>query len=166
MSNGILRISYDASTEFCSLIHPHSQRFLNFVRYSVLPMSYRRFDEKSHRWEVHISKLALVVLFGKSHFDHVDYRSLPPGLQIKLVAEMAAKAATQDALQGRASREQADPYSVLHLLPSAPWEVIKAAYKALAGLHHPDHGGSPEAFRIIQESYEELEKKCQLDKKS
>ena len=38
-----------------------------------------------------------------------------------------------------------DAFAVLHLLPSAPLEVVKAAYKALALLHHPDHHPGPEA---------------------
>jgi hypothetical protein len=32
----------------------------------------------------------------------------------------------------------ADPYEVLHLRPTAPPEVIEAAARALAKLHHPD----------------------------
>ncbi len=48
------------------------------------------------------------------------------------------------------------PYNTLHLLPSAPPEVIKAAYRALAQLHHPDHGGSNQAMQKINEAYELL----------
>lgn len=29
-------------------------------------------------------------------------------------------------------------YATLHLLPSAPRQVVEAAYRALAKLHHPD----------------------------
>jgi hypothetical protein len=48
------------------------------------------------------------------------------------------------------------PYNTLHLLPSAPPELIKAAYKCLAMKYHPDHGGSTQAMQKINEAYELL----------
>ena len=165
MSNGILRIDYNSATEFCSLIHPYSKRFVDFVRYGIKPLSYRRWDGNSKRWEVHVAKLAVVILFAKSHFDHVDYRSLPQDLQIKIVAEMQGKQTAQETLRGHnRALLRPDPYLELHLQPTAPWEVVKAAYRALALLHHPDHGGNAEDFRRIQEAYEELDEKHSLGK--
>jgi hypothetical protein len=49
-----------------------------------------------------------------------------------------------------------DPYVMLHLLPSAPPEVVKAAYKALAMKHHPDHGGATETMQRINAAYRAL----------
>ncbi len=50
-----------------------------------------------------------------------------------------------------------DPYVTLHLLPSAPPEVVKAAYKALATLHHPDKpGGDGERMKVINDAYRRL----------
>jgi hypothetical protein len=49
-----------------------------------------------------------------------------------------------------------DPYKTLHLLPSAPPEVVKAAYKALAMKLHPDHGGDTEAMQRINAAYRRL----------
>lgn len=42
-----------------------------------------------------------------------------------------------------------DPYAALHLLPSAPPELVKAAYKTLARLNHPDTGGDTTAMQQI-----------------
>jgi hypothetical protein len=44
----------------------------------------------------------------------------------------------------------------LHLLPDAPAEVVKAAYKALAQLNHPDKGGDEEAMKLLNEAYAKL----------
>ncbi len=40
-----------------------------------------------------------------------------------------------------------DPYRILFVHPSAPQPVIRAAYHALARMHHPDRTDDPEAER-------------------
>jgi hypothetical protein len=49
-----------------------------------------------------------------------------------------------------------DPYQTLHLLPSAPAELVKAAYRVMAALHHPDHGGDTDAMQRINDAYRRL----------
>jgi DnaJ-domain-containing protein 1 len=54
-------------------------------------------------------------------------------------------------------------FTALHLLPTAPLEVAKAAHKALALIHHPDRAGGDvqrmqrinAAFDLIMESLQE-----------
>lgn len=46
-----------------------------------------------------------------------------------------------------------DPYLVLGIPPSASDPEIRAAYLALAKLHHPDKGGDPETFKQISQAY-------------
>jgi curved DNA-binding protein CbpA len=41
--------------------------------------------------------------------------------------------------------ETRDPYLILQLHPSAAPELVEAAYRTLARLHHPDHNDDPEA---------------------
>lgn len=45
-------------------------------------------------------------------------------------------------------------YQSLGLKFDATQDEIKSAYRRLAGVHHPDRGGSPEVFRRIQAAYE------------
>lgn len=49
-----------------------------------------------------------------------------------------------------------DYYKVLGVRPGAPAEVIKAAYRALMKIHHPDVGGSKERAQEIEEAYRQL----------
>ncbi len=56
----------------------------------------------------------------------------------------------------RAPRQKPDAYAALHLLPSAPPEVVKAAYRVLAQLHHPDKGGDTATMQILNEAYRQL----------
>jgi len=49
-----------------------------------------------------------------------------------------------------------EPWATLHLLPTAPMEVVEAAYRALARLHHPDRGGSTLQMQVINGAYQQL----------
>ncbi len=61
---------------------------------------------------------------------------------------------------GRRSADRApqadDPYVVLHLGPTAPPELVTAAHRCLARLHHPDTGGAHETMVAINQAYEAL----------
>ena len=45
---------------------------------------------------------------------------------------------------------------VLHLRPTAPPELVDAAYKCLARLHHPDRGGSTITMQMINHAVESI----------
>lgn len=49
-----------------------------------------------------------------------------------------------------------DYYKILGVAPGAPTEVIKAAYRALMKIHHPDVGGDPRRAKEIEEAYRQL----------
>jgi hypothetical protein len=49
--------------------------------------------------------------------------------------------------------KEADPFAALYVLPTAPVEVVRAAYRALATIHHPDHGGDAEKMKVINAAY-------------
>lgn len=55
-------------------------------------------------------------------------------------------------------RERDDAFRSLHLLDTAPKEVIAAVYKAMALLHHPDRGGDTRRMQEINRAYEILAK--------
>ena len=51
-----------------------------------------------------------------------------------------------------------DPYEVLHLRPTAPQAIIKAAFRELVKELHPDHGGDAEQFKRVNDAYHKLVK--------
>jgi hypothetical protein len=55
-----------------------------------------------------------------------------------------------------AADSRTEAYRALHLLPTAPPELVKAAYRVLALLNHPDKGGDTETMRNINVAYELL----------
>jgi DnaJ-class molecular chaperone len=98
-------------------------------------------------------------MFGRKYFDHVDYRSLPEDLQIRVVkAVKQGWGSTMDKKPPVLS-SPTGPHAVLFVLETAPWEVVNAAYKALALKLHPDKGGSAEDFQQLQKAYEQLKAK-------
>ncbi len=57
-------------------------------------------------------------------------------------------------------------YETLGVAPIADAAVIKAAYRRLAMLHHPDRGGNKEAMQAVQDAYDVLsdpERRAQYD---
>ncbi len=56
--------------------------------------------------------------------------------------------------RGRPSSD--DPYQVLHLLPSAPPELVTAAHRCLAKMNHPDRGGSTATMQAINGAVEQI----------
>jgi curved DNA-binding protein CbpA len=59
-----------------------------------------------------------------------------------------------------ATRSSSDPYTTLGVSPGASDAELRAAYRRLVQLHHPDHnGGSPESalrFEEVQEAYAQV----------
>jgi hypothetical protein len=56
----------------------------------------------------------------------------------------------------QAETSPVDLFATLHLLPTAPPELIKAAYRTLASLTHPDHGGDELKMKRLNLAYEKL----------
>jgi curved DNA-binding protein CbpA len=52
--------------------------------------------------------------------------------------------------------ENQDHYAALGLTRTATREQILKAFRSLAKLHHPDRGGSPDAFDAIVSAYRTL----------
>ena len=46
-----------------------------------------------------------------------------------------------------------NPYRLLHVQPDAPTEVIRAAYRALIAVHHPDAGGDAYQAMLLNDAY-------------
>ncbi len=53
----------------------------------------------------------------------------------------------------------AAPFQTLYLLPNAPPEVVKASYKALSKIHHPDAQGDGEKMIEINRAFEIITQK-------
>lgn len=52
--------------------------------------------------------------------------------------------------------ETVEAYRTLHLLPSAPVELVKHAYRVMCKIHHPDKGGTTRTMQRVNEAYGRL----------
>ena len=55
-----------------------------------------------------------------------------------------------------AQDKQSQALAVLELEPGVAWSVVRASYRRLVALRHPDRGGSAAEFMAVREAYEVL----------
>ena len=53
-----------------------------------------------------------------------------------------------------------NPWKLLNIPPTKDKEAISKAWRKLASIHHPDHGGDEDTFKQIRTAYEQALKKC------
>jgi len=58
--------------------------------------------------------------------------------------------------RARPRPQAVDPYQVFHLRETAPPELIRAAFKCLAKLNHPDVGGDTRRMQELNEAFQLL----------
>jgi hypothetical protein len=106
----------------------------------------RSWSVEDKTWTVHLRCWERVEALLHAYFDHV---------------EVARERAGYSDAHSTNSHPPREPYCTLHLLESAPDGVCKAAYRAMAQLTHPDHGGTTEAMRQVNLAFEQIAKERQ-----
>lgn len=51
-----------------------------------------------------------------------------------------------------------DPWKVLNIRPTRDQHIIDTAWRKLASVHHPDHGGDADTFKAVRSAYEAASK--------
>lgn len=88
--------------------------------------------------------------FGPVYPQYEGERGSPEQWRAAFADRMGIAEAT-DILHDRSAR------GILGLAADCDWPAVKKAYRKLAMQHHPDHGGTAEAFRDITAAYVILE---------
>ena len=104
----------------------------------AVPAPLRTYDPGSKAWTVRARYVSTVFHILDQAFGGVDIEGSRTG--------------TSDHRQ----RAGGDPYQVLHLLPSAPDEVVTVVYRTLARLTHPDVGGDHDAMLALNHAVEQI----------
>lgn len=128
------------------VVTPYVPEFVNDLK-AEIPYYAKEFDRDSKHWIVDGEYEETALEVASRYFETTVVVSEAEALR----RERAARASTspppprpahnaQQCLDEvrRLWREEA----ALHLLPDAPWDVVQAAYRALAKIHHPDLVGA------------------------
>lgn len=93
---------------------------------TYIPSYDRAYDAGNKAWTISGFYARDALSFLRQAFDHVE----------------VIRSQKQADPEPRINQSHRGPYADLHLLPSAPPELVAAAYRCLAKLCHPDRGGS------------------------
>ena len=74
-------------------------------------------------------------------------------------APFPTRAPTPASASGAERVRPIDPYELLGVQATATIEDVKAAFRAKALEHHPDHGGEPLAFMQMKRAYDAIVKR-------
>jgi hypothetical protein len=103
------------------------------------------------------SKTWFVSTAGRTYLDAwLGHMRVAHGASVEWVAGDETSSDAHERAHKPHTPAKADPFATLHLLPSAPPEVVKAAYRALSLKHHPDLGGDVRAMQTINAAYRQL----------
>ena len=116
------------------VVTPYCRDFVDHLKGAIAP-SHRQWDPDAKCW--YVSDLYLDDLISIMNQYYKDIET--------------------DLLVARSSGT--GPYAELHLLPSAPDEMVKSAYRIMSLLCHPDRtGGDDTQMKKVNAAYEEIEK--------
>jgi len=127
-----------------------SRQLIANIKATVRPSNRRKYDVDSNMWSVHWHWLSVVATLAKNLGHTIDWSALPERWQ--MVAAGACTAADAQVMDQVSN----DPFDVLYITTDAPQVVIKAAYKALVSVHHPDVGGNVKDFQKIDDAYKRI----------
>lgn len=116
---------------------PYDQWLVESLKDSI-PSHARAYDPVERTWTVTPAYVAVAVQLMLAVFPDVD-----------LVDQSSTGSSDRAPHAG-------DAYRVLHLLPSAPPELVTAAHRCLAKLNHPDRGGSTVTMQRINAAVEAI----------
>lgn len=135
------KISWDLEP-WAVVVTPYDEDFIGALKARV---HIRAFDPGSKTWIVPARYVPIVRDLAKKHLGIDIAVALPPNL---------APHVTRAAPAPRIPEE----YEILCVLPGSPPEVVKAAYRALALLCHPDRGGKSEHMVALNLAYETIKR--------
>ncbi len=118
---------YPTATEklgFTEFLFPYDRTMVEDMK--GVPVAFRSYDPDKRMWTISIPYASRILDLFLRRFPHATIHD-------------KTRAHTNTAPPPPPPRPlHADPYEVLHFLPSAPPELIEAAARTLAKLHHPD----------------------------
>lgn len=138
MRRGDSSISWDLEP-WATIKVPYDEDFVAAFKANI---HIRAFDPGTKCWSVPARYVPIVQRLAKK-FMELDLSVGAVPTTMRVAAAPVAKSVPEE-------------YEILCVLPGSPIEVVRASYKALAFMRHPDRGGNAEHFRILTAAYEKV----------
>jgi hypothetical protein len=163
-----LRVEWSSGRTSARFYTTYNPAFIAAIK-EVVPWTMRKWNPADKCWEVGGAYVRDLIERANDFFDKVDVVD-PPDDPWKRRAEEAEREAENQRARAEYYRRLAEnshngagrePYATLCVVESAPVSVIKAAYRALALLYHPDTSKHPNAtaeMQRINAAFEEVRK--------
>jgi hypothetical protein len=120
------------------LVTPYRRAFVDALK-GYIPAHFREWDPDSRTWTLIPPYDVTGMRLAREHFGTVEMLAPSTG---------GTDHRLYDCL--RRVQEEHPDYATLHLLPDAPVDVVKGAYRALALALHPDHAGPSTHERMVR----------------
>ena len=137
-----LEYEYDGNG-WVSVRFEYDKEFIDDIKSTIAPRE-RRWDSFERRWTIRITSWGTFSAMAEA-FEYDFYLTGRPVPGAQHFSPAGATGKTTNA-----------PLETLFLLPGAPAELIKAAYRVLAQMYHPDKGGDHVKMKLINAAYEKL----------
>jgi hypothetical protein len=122
-----------------ALTFPYHAGFIHQLKQEIPPYA-RTYAPQSKTWSVHPAYAARACYLVCHTFGHV----------FEYGADRSATSPPDPI------RRTGGDYAALHLLPSAPPELVESAYRCLSKLCHPDKGGEHDGMLELNEAITRL----------
>ena len=126
---------------------------------SLIPAVDRKYRQGI--WYIHARWYPLIRQLAKNYYIHFSDTvdpdtcpSPPDGWRYQYLQWVAQR--DENPRESHDKSDRSVYRSRLFVTADAPREVLTAAYRALVRIHHPDAGGDPHQFRLIDEAYKAL----------
>lgn len=151
MTQAIITDGYD---NYLRIDSDYNEAFISAFK-NTIPWKKRQWDKEKKCWFVDKFFKPIVLSLLEEHYDYVDIQISEDAKIKELVAEIRK-------LKLISASHADHDYNFMGLLPSAEDVVVKAAYKKLTMINHPDRGGSENYMKDLNRAYNNIRSKRKM----
>ena len=143
-----------------ALFSPYDKDFVNDLK-KIGDRSMRKWDPDNKAWIIRTAIFEDVHQLLDDYFPHEEWAVADDAKDaIQMVYHKQVNPGGAQATSAPVGPPTSyGPYATLYVNDSAPDAVVKAAYKALSRMYHPDLGGDPKAMGTVNAAFEDIKKK-------
>ena len=144
----------DSGDEHLRIDSDYNEAFITALK-NTIPWKKRQWDKEKKCWFIDKFFKPIVLSLLEEHYDYADIQ-ISEDVKIKELEAEIRK------LKLKSTSHADYDYNFMGLLPSAEDVVVKAAYKKLTLINHPDRGGSESYMKDLNSAYNNIRTKRKM----